>query len=159
MRYALLLLLLLLPSSLAGDRVDCGIQPGERYWITTAGLVFPDGSVRVDWRNCVLMEGVIFSVLWDEAPAEPSPPAVPTPPAARRYRVESHSDCTGTAEEQKARSQRQAERVRDQLVERGATPDAVELVALGCTRPLVSPEVTVEDRNQNRRVEIILLGP
>lgn len=161
MRYALPLLLMFLPVTLAGDRLDCGLRAGERYWITRAGLIFPDGSIREDWYNCELMQGVTFSILWDDASPDPvSAFDVPLVVSTRRYRVESHSDCTGTPDEQHARSQRQAERIRDQLLaEQGVLWENVELLALGCTHPLVSPEVTEEDRKKNRRVEVILLGP
>ena len=133
-------------------------MPGERYWITTHGLVFPDGTLREDWKNCRLVEGITFSILWDEANAEPAP-AAPVPDPVRRYRIEAHSDCTGTAEEQAARSLRLGERIRAQLVaQQGLSLTQIEVVPLGCTRPLVSPEVTEQDRARNRRVEVILVG-
>ena len=133
-------------------------MPGERYWITTRGLVFPDGILREDWKNCQLMEGITFSIRWDEADAEPAP-APPVPEPVRRYRVEAHSDCTGTPEEQAARSLRLGERIREQLVaQQGLLFTQIEVVPLGCTRPLVSPEVTDQDRAKNRRVEVILVG-
>jgi hypothetical protein len=131
---------------------------GERYWVTREGLVFPDGSIRTEWRACHIPEGVIFSIRWEEA--DPVPVSVHASVSARRYRIEAHADCTGTTEEQALRSLRLAERVRDQLVVEQKVPlSNIELVALGCTRPLVSPEVTAEDRKKNRRVEVILLAP
>lgn len=62
------LLLLLLAPSLATERADCGLVAGERYWITTGGLVLPDGSTLVDWHACRLPEGLILALPWDEAP-------------------------------------------------------------------------------------------
>ena len=161
-RSPLLVLLCLVPLLFAGDaeapartppvREDCGIVSGERYWITRRGLVFPDGTLREDWKNCAFVEGITFSLRYDEADPAPSP-------VTRRYRVEAHSDCTGTPDEQAARSLRLAERIRDQLVTQQGIPlDHIEVAPLGCTRPLVSPEVTDQDRATNRRVEVILVG-
>lgn len=166
-RSPLFLLLCLVPLLFAGDadapappvkvREECGIVPGERYWITTRGLVFPDGTLREDWKNCQLMEGITFSIRWDESDAEPALAPVPEP--VRRYRVEAHSDCTGTPEEQATRSLRLGERIREQLVaQQKLLLTQIEVVPLGCTRPLVSPEVTDQDRAKNRRVEVILVG-
>lgn len=98
-----ILLLCLVPLLFAGEaeapppappvkvREECGIVPGERYWITTRGLIFPDGTLREDWKNCRLMEGITLSILVGES-------------------------------------------------------------------PLVSPEVTEQDRTKNRRVEVVLVG-
>lgn len=166
-RSPLFLLLCLVPLLFAGDadapvppvkvREECGIVPGERYWITTRGLVFPDGTLREDWKNCQLMEGITFSIRWDESDAEPALAPVPEP--VRRYRVEAHSDCTGTPEEQATRSLRLGERIREQLVaQQKLLLTQIEVVPFGCTRPLVSPEVTDQDRMRNRRVEVILVG-
>ena len=64
----LLLVLLLLVPAHGGDRVwaECGLLPGERYWITRDGLLLPDGTTLQGWHICDLPEGVILSIAVNE---------------------------------------------------------------------------------------------
>lgn len=119
MRGFLCFLLLFLPPSLAGngDRVDCGIVPGERYWITTSGLVFPDGSVLEDWHNCKLAQGVTFALAWDES--GPS------------YVIEVHPSCNPSKEEAKQLEDLVA-KAKAALAEQGADLASVPVNTLDC---------------------------
>lgn len=55
-------------------------------------------------------------------------------------------------------SERRAKKVYLYLVSKGVYGGRVKVIGLGNTRPLVNPEVTEEDREANRRVEIRILS-
>jgi hypothetical protein len=65
----------------AGEQRDCGFVAGERYWITMRGIVFPDGHLLEDYRPCIIPEGVVLAVLWDETPD------------ISQYVIETHASC------------------------------------------------------------------
>jgi len=71
----------------AGDQHDCGFKPGERYWITTRGIVFPDGHLLEDYPHCVIPEGVVLSLLWDDVPG------------GSQYVIETHPACSPEKDE------------------------------------------------------------
>src|SRR5262245_27854217 len=75
--------------------------------------------------------------------------------AERHFRVEGHTDNQGTARVNDDLSRRRAEAVRDYLVVRGVSSQAITAVGLGSTRPVVDNRTT-EGRAMNRRVEIIV---
>lgn len=118
MRPFLLLGLALLPAS-AGDRFDCGIVPGERYWITLQGLVFPDGSIMPDWKMCDLHEGVILAVSYDEDPPIPN------------YVIETHAACKPAPSEAEQIAALVA-KVREALKEKTPYADEVPVVEKSC---------------------------
>jgi hypothetical protein len=133
-RFLLCLLLLLLPSSVAGsrDRVDCGISPGERYTVTLRGLVFPDGSLLVNWSECKIPEGVVLTVAWDEA--------------GPVYSLEVYPACSPSPE---ARQQLidLVKKAKAALSERGVDPDAVPTTEMPCVaRPHVDIRRTHETK-------------
>lgn len=76
----------------------------------------------------------------------------------REIRVEGHTDSTGAADYNLGLSQRRAESVRDLLVDRGVDPGRITTEGLGEEYPVASNS-TESGRQQNRRVEIILLEP
>lgn len=73
----------------------------------------------------------------------------------RTVRIEGHADASGTAEANKALSERRAEAVKTYLVDKGADPAMLEAVGLGATTPKVSSDPFAAE---NRRVEIGRIG-
>lgn len=76
----------------------------------------------------------------------------------RKIRVEGHTDSTGAADYNLGLSQRRAESVRDLLLDRGIGPSRITTEGLGEEYPVASNN-SGAGRQQNRRVEIILLKP
>jgi hypothetical protein len=74
--------------------------------------------------------------------------------AILRVRVEIHLDGTG---DPMARGEVLVTAARGLLTVNGITPDRVEIVNRGATAPLVTPEVTDQDRAKNRRVDVIVV--
>ncbi len=73
-----------------------------------------------------------------------------------KIRIEGHTDNVGGAAMNLQLSQNRAESVRDYLIERGVSPDRMEAVGFGLTRPIASNETAV-GREQNRRVEFVII--
>jgi outer membrane protein OmpA-like peptidoglycan-associated protein len=74
--------------------------------------------------------------------------------AILRVRVEIHLDGTG---DPMSRGEALVVAARSLLTFNGITPDRVEIVNRGATVPLVTPEVTDQDRAKNRRVDVIVV--
>lgn len=74
-----------------------------------------------------------------------------------RFKVEGHTDSTGSDETNRVLSLDRAVSVRDYLISQGVDASAIEVEGLGPTRPAASND-TAEGRAQNRRVEIVLTG-
>lgn len=72
--------------------------------------------------------------------------------------VEGHTDRIGTDAANKRLSQERAEKVRLAIVARQVPPNRVEARGLGKDKPRVSPEVSDQDRQLNRRAEILFPG-
>lgn len=73
----------------------------------------------------------------------------------RNVLIEGHTDSVGTPAYNAGLSERRAEAVRRALVQRGATPGAVQATGYGESRP-VSSNNTADGRRLNRRVELIV---
>jgi outer membrane protein OmpA-like peptidoglycan-associated protein len=73
------------------------------------------------------------------------------------FRVEGHTDSTGSVETNQALSLARASTVRDYLVGQGVDPASIAVEGLGPDRP-VADNATSAGRARNRRVEIILSG-
>jgi outer membrane protein OmpA-like peptidoglycan-associated protein len=71
--------------------------------------------------------------------------------------IEGHTDSTGGVEYNLELSRRRAEAVRSFLVGRGVAPTRIATEGYGLSRPIASNE-TVAGRQQNRRVEIVVLN-
>lgn len=67
--------------------------------------------------------------------------------------VEGHTDSVGTATSNRTLSERRAEAVRDRLVRHGAAAARLKAAGFGASRPR-EPNVTIEGRARNRRVEL-----
>ena len=74
----------------------------------------------------------------------------------RRVLIEGHTDNTGSADYNLQLSRLRAEAVRDFLVLNGVAPDRIRAEGYGETRP-EAPNDTAAGRQQNRRVEIVIL--
>ena len=74
-----------------------------------------------------------------------------------RFRVEGHTDSTGSDETNRKLSQARATSVRDYLIGQGVESSNISEVGLGPDQP-IADNGTTEGRARNRRVEIILTG-
>jgi len=74
-----------------------------------------------------------------------------------KFRVEGHTDITGSAEFNRDLSFKRASTVRDFLITQGVSNSSIDVEGLGPDRPVASNDTT-EGRARNRRVEIILSG-
>jgi outer membrane protein OmpA-like peptidoglycan-associated protein len=74
-----------------------------------------------------------------------------------RFRVEGHTDSTGSYETNQALSLARALAVHDYLIAQGVNASSIEVEGLGPDQPIADNE-TREGRARNRRVEIILTG-
>lgn len=74
-----------------------------------------------------------------------------------RFKIEGHTDSTGSYETNKTLSLQRAVSVRDYLISQGVDASTVEVEGLGPDRPAAGND-TAEGRAQNRRVEIVLTG-
>jgi len=76
----------------------------------------------------------------------------------RQISVEGHTDGTGGDEFNQRLSEVRAQAVRQALIEAGLNSDAVKASGFGKTKPIASNE-TPQGRQQNRRVEVVILNP
>jgi outer membrane protein OmpA-like peptidoglycan-associated protein len=74
-----------------------------------------------------------------------------------RFKVEGHTDSTGTVEANNELSLRRAISVRDYLISQGVAASSTDVEGLGPARPIADNETT-EGRARNRRVEIVITG-
>ncbi len=74
-----------------------------------------------------------------------------------RFKVEGHTDSTGSDETNRALSLQRAIAVRDYLIAQGVAASTVDVAGLGPDQPVADNE-TAEGRARNRRVEIVLTG-
>jgi outer membrane protein OmpA-like peptidoglycan-associated protein len=87
------------------------------------------------------------------SPASPASSALPE----LRFKIEGHTDTTGSAETNRDLSLQRAVTVRDYLVGQGADTETIEVEGLGPDQP-VADNATAAGRARNRRVEIVLTG-
>ena len=76
---------------------------------------------------------------------------------SRSVLIEGHTDNTGDNAYNQSLSERRAKAVRDVLVAQGINPQRLITKGFGETRP-VSSNATKQGRQQNRRVEIVILN-
>ena len=75
-------------------------------------------------------------------------------PDSGRFRVVGHTDSDGSASRNQQLSQRRAQAVVEYLVEFGEVDrDRLEAVGVGEEQLLISPELTANDKQRNRRIE------
>jgi OOP family OmpA-OmpF porin len=74
-----------------------------------------------------------------------------------QFRIEGHTDSTGSEATNRALSLGRANSVRDYLVQQGVETARISVVGLGPDQP-VADNSTNQGRARNRRVEIVLSG-
>jgi outer membrane protein OmpA-like peptidoglycan-associated protein len=74
-----------------------------------------------------------------------------------RFRIEGHTDNTGSVQTNEALSLRRAIAVRDYLISQGVAASSTDAAGLGSSRP-IDDNATAEGRARNRRVEIVITG-
>jgi OmpA-OmpF porin, OOP family len=77
-------------------------------------------------------------------------------PEIKRVEVQGHTDNSGTPDHNKILSEQRAEAVRAWLVQHGVQAERLVAKGYGQDKPLV-PNVTAQNRAQNRRVQFIIL--
>lgn len=148
-------LLLALASTLWG----CAAQPTQAEVDARSRVRFEDSP---EGARAILSESILFEVgktTFANA-AEPVLDALKPAFAKARGRiiVEGHTDSTGSDALNKKLSVDRAEKVRGAIVARQVPPNRVEARGLGKDRPRRSPEVSDQDRQLNRRAEILFPG-
>lgn len=113
-------LLLLAPSPAGEEQLDCGLVPGERYWVTRGGKLVGDDIVVGDATNCIIPEGAILSVYWDER--------------APRARLVVHAACSPPADEE-ARVARMVAQARKFVRDNGFADEDVLVERSECATP------------------------
>lgn len=134
----------------------------------------PPPAPEVDVRNRLRFEDtpegaraiLPNTILFEFGKSDLSPAAGPVldlmRPAFAKARgkiiVEGHTDSIGTDDANKRLSLQRAERVRAAIVDRQVPPNRLEVRGLGKDKPRYSPETTDQDRQANRRAEILFPG-
>ncbi len=77
-------------------------------------------------------------------------------PQIRLVRIEGHTDSRGSPKRNLILSQRRAEAVMQYLISKGVSPNRLQAVGYGDTRP-IAPNDTAAGRAKNRRVEFIIV--
>jgi OOP family OmpA-OmpF porin len=153
------------------------IKEVPRPWIDTDGDGVDDEhdlcpntpkGLKVDATGCVIagqqivLNGVVFefnktrlvvnaqTILDTLAPAFLGQPSL-------KVEIAGHTDSIGSVEANQKLSQGRAEAVREYLISKGAKPEQLTAKGYGKSEPLITPEVTSEDRERNRRVEFRVL--
>ena len=114
---------------------------------TDRGIVLTLGDVLFDTGEAELRSGGERTVarladFMDEYPE-------------RRVRIEGHTDSVGPAEFNQRLSERRAQAVRNALIDEGISDSRIETRGYGEDHPVASND-TPENRQRNRRVEIII---
>ena len=148
-------LLLALVSTLWG----CAAQPTQAEVDARSRVRFEDSP---EGARAILSEAILFEVgktTFANA-AEPVLDALKPAFAKARGRiiVEGHTDSTGSDALNKKLSIERAEKVRGAIVARQVPPNRVEARGLGKDKPRRTPEVSDQDRQLNRRAEILFPG-
>lgn len=79
--------------------------------------------------------------------------------AEYRIQIEGHTDSIGAAHRNQILSEKRVQSIKQYLVQRfQIAPERLHAIGYGASRP-VAPNTTPEGRNQNRRVEVVNLGP
>jgi uncharacterized repeat protein (TIGR01451 family) len=123
----------------------------------------PDALARVEGKKIIILDKIYFD--FDKATIQArSLPVVDAVqkilkehPEITKVRCEAHTDSKGSAGYNQGLSQRRAAAVVKALVDGGIDKARLAGQGFGGSRPLVKPEKTDEDRQQNRRVEFVIV--
>lgn len=148
-------LLMLLLGSLWG----CAAPPSAAEADARGRVRFEDSP---EGARAILSEAILFEVGKSTFANAADPVLDQLKPAFAKARgriiVEGHTDSTGSDSLNRRLSVERAEKVRDAIVARQVPPNRVEARGLGKDRPRRSPELTDQDRQLNRRAEIVFPG-
>jgi outer membrane protein OmpA-like peptidoglycan-associated protein len=79
--------------------------------------------------------------------------------AEYRIQIEGHTDALGAAQRNQILSEKRVQSIKQYLVQHfQIAPERLQTVGYGESRP-IAPNTTPEGRSQNRRVEVVNLGP
>ena len=120
MRPFRLLPFLLLLAPTPTEKQDCGLVAGQRYWVVAGGGLVGDDLVVADATDCIIPEGVILSVHWNE-----------TPP---RSRILVHPACSPTKDDE-AILRRMTEQARAFLRQNGFDDANISVERTECATP------------------------
>lgn len=117
-----------------------------------------------NWSTCDIPASVTLGVLYEEhTDAIDAEDKAKLMSAARlllantsivRVRVEIHMDSAG---DPTIRGDALVVAARELLTANGITPERVEIVNRGASIPLVTPEITDDDRARNRRLDVVVV--
>jgi len=129
----------------------------QYYWGTPEVLdgkapIAPPQAVAFFPTNGDQVEGIHRGFLLDQARRLAASPEL-------EVVVLGHTDSQGGQEDNMDLALRRAESARDILVEGGFPPERVRVVAFGKSAPIWTPEDQPWKRDENRRVELLLLQP
>lgn len=152
---ALLGLVMVLLSTLWG----CASQPSAAEMEARNRVRFEDSP---EGARAVLAESILFEFGKTTFANAADPVLDVLKPAFAKARgriiVEGHTDSIGTDAANLKLSQDRAEKVKQAIVARQVPPNRVDARGLGKTKPRKTPETTDQDRQLNRRAEILFPG-
>ncbi|MBN2715742.1 MAG: OmpA family protein [Deltaproteobacteria bacterium] len=124
----------------------------------------PDVEVKIEKGEKIEISGKIHFVFDDTRILEKSYPVLDSlastltnHPEILLLKIEGHTDTQGGNWHNEQLSKGRSIAVRDYLISHGVDKKRLQARGFGATRPLVKPEKTDADREQNRRVEFIIL--
>ena len=137
----------------------CAAQPSAAETEARGRVRFEDTA---EGARAILSESILFETGKTTFANAAEPVLDVLKPAFDKARgkiiVEGHTDGIGTDAANKRLSQERAEKVRAAIVARQVPPNRVEAKGLGKDKPRVTPEVSDQDRQLNRRAEILFPG-
>ena len=137
----------------------CAAQPPAAEVDARSRVRFEDSP---DGARAILSEAILFEVGKTTFANAAEPVLDVLKPAFAKARgkilVEGHTDGTGSEAFNRKLSVDRAETVRRAIVARQVPPNRVEARGFGKDRPRRSPELTDQDRQLNRRAEIVFPG-
>ena len=145
--------------ALVGTLWGCASQPSASEAEARNRVRFEDSP---DGARAILSESILFEVGKTTFATAADPVLDVLKPAFAKARgkiiVEGHTDSTGSDALNRKLSMDRAERVRTAILARQVPPNRVEARGLGKDRPRRTPEATDQDRQLNRRAEILFPG-
>jgi outer membrane protein OmpA-like peptidoglycan-associated protein len=149
-----------------GDAVQLRLEgsPEEPSYVGNIRIAAGGGDLYDDLlaSGRVATQGILFDLDSDTIRPESTPTLEEIARMLRdhpelRLAIEGHTDASGNADHNRELSRRRAEAVRMYLVDNySVEPNRLEAAGFGPTRPIADNE-TPEGRQQNRRVELVVL--
>jgi OOP family OmpA-OmpF porin len=128
------------PVGLRADSTGCVI---ENQKIELVGVTFEFSQARLTANAMTILDGMATNL---------------SSQTGLKLEIAGHTDSVGSQAANKSLSGRRAEAVRAYLISKGVPPDSLTAVGYGESQPLVDPELTPDDAERNRRVELRVLS-